>query len=162
MITPPLKLSIIDFHLGYGYNYSTSDENRFEADKSLYDIVTLTNPRNGISGSYQPYFTPNNQQIHSAIASVGLHFSNKIQFNLKASYGFYATSLSPYLYVDKDESNNDYLVKGFYNNIYSPLEISLGLNFKMSNKVNLNAEVIYNKTDYYKNLYLTLGIKKSF
>jgi len=161
-MTPPLKVSIFELHAGYGFNFSTSTENRFAAVKTLSEIIDSSYYHLPINGIYSPYFTPNKQFIHSAIASITLHLSRTLDIATKVNYGFSAVTQCPYLYLNEDASENAYVAKGYFKEKYSPVNFNINAAWKLTKKISLKAEYIYSKTNFYKNNYLGIGIKMSF
>lgn len=169
VVTPPLKVSIVDFRVGYGYNYSTSKENRFVSKKTIAEILDTNNYYNDITyfshiqieGVYNPYFTPYKQKVHTALVSIAIHPLKTLDLGIKASYGFKAEVQTPYLYLNNDASSNIIIEKNYFTKNYSPLEINAYATFKINNKTILKAEYTYSKTNFYKSNYVGLGLKMS-
>ena len=161
-ITPPLKINIYEFHLGYSFNYGTSKENRFVADKTLSEILADFYNNPVITGIYQPYFTPNKQRIHSVIASMTIHPLKTLDLSVKGSYGFSAVTQCPYLYLDKDASGTLYISKNYCKGKYAPLDISIYATWQLTKKTSLKANYIFDKTNFYKSNYMNLGLKMNF
>jgi Flp pilus assembly protein TadD len=162
VITPPYKVSIFEFHIGYGCNFSTSKENRFVAEKTLSEILVDFYYNPDIAGIYNPYFTPNNQQTHSALASISIHPLKILDIGTHAAYGFYAVAHNPYLYLDKDTNGNTIIIKNYFKRIYSPMEFSVYVALQITKKISFKTEYLYSITNFYKSNYLGFGLKMSF
>ena len=122
-MSPPLKASIAEFRVGYGFNNSTSKENRFVAIKTLSEIIDSSYYHPAINGNYNPYFTPDKQTIHSVIASVAVHPLKTLDIGAKISYGFYAVTQCPYLFLDTLNSGKSYIAKDYFKENSQQIEV---------------------------------------
>lgn len=85
-----------------------------------------------------------------------------LDISAKASYGFYATTEAPYLFLDRNANNNIIIARQFSKQTYSPLELNVYTTFQMTKTISLKAEYIYSNTYFYKSNYAGIGIKKNF
>ncbi|MFH1160163.1 MAG: hypothetical protein V1733_04360 [bacterium] len=144
IFAPPLKTSVFDFRLGYGFSYSTAEENRFEP-----------------VGIYYPYFTPCDQAIHSALISIGIHPAKVFNLGVSGNLGFYASAQYPYFYLDTN-GNGSYVVKKGYSKVnYFPYNINAYALVQISKKISLRAEYVYSSTYFYISNYAGLQLKIS-
>ena len=159
---PPLRLRFMEFRLGYAYSFSNSKDNRFEPTQTVSTIVAnyLTTPT--ITGIYNPYFTPNHQNIHSALANFVLHPSKNIDAGINANIGVYAYTQNPYLYLDKDKDGTLVINKGYAFKNYTPVEVSAFVGMQLSKKLNLRADYSYRSTFFYTYWYAGLTLKFIF
>jgi len=162
LLSPPLKTSVVDFRIGYSYGYSNSLQNRYTSEKTLTDILQNWVGDSTISGVYNPYFTPNNQSVHAAILSVGIHPSKRVDIGLRGSIGFSATTKYPTLYLNTDGANNTYIARDFYTQSFLSAEANAFVAVQLSNKSNLKAEYIFMNTVFYRSHYAGLSLKISF
>ena len=65
VFTPPLKVSVFEFRIGYAYSFSTSKTNEFVPEKTLAQILTNYDASAPITGIYDPYFTPLDMDVHA-------------------------------------------------------------------------------------------------
>ena len=158
---PPLKLSVLSFRIGYGFNFSTSKDNHFTSEKSLTEILTNYDSTAAVKGVYNPYFTPKDQQIHSLLASVDIRPSKSIVAGISGSYGIYATASIPYLYLDRDASLQPFVNRDFARDTFHPVEASAFLSARLSENINLKVEYKYHKTYFYTSHYAGFGLSIS-
>lgn len=159
---PPVKFSVFQFRLGYGYNYSNSKKNRFVSEKSLSEIISNYVANEKIAGIYNPYYTPMDQQIHSFLLAITGHPLKWLDFSINANAGFYATTQAPYLYLDKDETNNTILKTGLATASFYPLTVQLQVLMKVSGRIHLQAEYTYMSTYFYTSHYAGIGLNIRF
>ena len=162
VFTPPLKVSVFEFRIGYAYSYSTSKSNRFVPENTLAEIVANYTNTSTITGVYSPYFTPDNMSVHSALASIVVHPVKIFDLGFNANVGFYATALTPYFYLDKNASEVTYIAEGYATQKFYPLEFSAYGLVRISKKISLKADYTYRKTYFYTNNTVGLGLKVNF
>jgi tetratricopeptide (TPR) repeat protein len=162
VMTPPLVLSVFDFRAGYGYNYSTSKESRFVSTKSVSEIVADWETDTEIPGVYNPYFTPNQQSVHSAILAIVIHPVKSFSFGGKVNAGFYSKTDNPYLYLDKDAEENIVIERGFSRMFFHPVEANAYINARLCPTTNIKLEYIFMRTNFYTSNYVGLTINISF
>lgn len=149
-LTPPLNAWIFDFRLGYGFSYSTADENRFEPDGNPQQIIARYDPSVGIEGIYNPYFTPNQQLVNSAILNIGIHPVKGFDLGVSGNVGFFAKAQIPYFYLDTNTVGGGYsIIKDFAGQRYVPYTISAFAVVKLSRQLSLRADYNFNSTYYY-------------
>ena len=156
---PPIKASVFDFRLGYGFNYSTADENRFVPDGKKADIIANYDSTVGIKGIYYPYFTPDDQVIHSALVAVGIHPVKGFDIGISGNLGFYATAQIPNFYLDTNSFGEDVIKKDFSKERYFPFTISAFAAVQLSKKITLRADYRYNSTYFWAEHYAGLQLK---
>ena len=162
VMSPPLVLSVFDFRVGYGYNYSTAKESRFVSTKSFSEIVSDWDTDTKIPGLYNPYFTPNQQSVHSAILAIVIHPAKSFSLGAKGNLGFYSKTNNPYLYLDKDAEENIVIERGFSRMFFHPLETDAFINARLSSTTNLKLEYVFMRTNFYTSNYLGLSLNISF
>jgi len=155
ILSPELLFSKASIRLGYGFRYSASRENRFVSQYSINEIEA----GNRLSGVYSPYFTPENQMIHSAILSVNYSASKNINLGVNASLPIYCTNDNPYLYLSQNTLNNTFIVKDFTNVNYYPVDINAFVSNRLSRKMALRAEYAFMRTSYYSSHYVGVSLK---
>ena len=162
VFTPPLKVSVFEARIGYAYSFNTSKNNRFVPEKTLAQILNPYDATAAITGLYDPYFTPNNMQIHSALISITIHPVKIFDIGFNANVGFYANTLNPYFYLNNDASNNTYIAKDYSKEKFTPLELSAYALVRITKKISLKADYTYRKTYFYTSNSAGLGLKINF
>ena len=153
---PPIKLSVVELRIGYNYSYSNSKQSRFEPQQSLSQIIAnYTEP---VTGIYDPYFTPIQMQIHSAIVSLNIKPTKAIELGADASIGFYAYAQNPYLYLN----TGDVISTGYSPVNFTPYTLSAFASWHITKKMSLTAQYAYRKTFFYDSNYASLSYRISF
>jgi len=145
----------IKWRLGYGYNYSNSNQSAFVSKITITDWLNAGGI-DPISGYYSPCFTPLSQQIHSLITQVVFKLRNNLEFSASASYGFYAKANIPYLFPDVDGTTL------FFNSSSSPMnfhpaEVMSKLIYKTNSKLNWHGSYHYLLNNFYTGHTFKLG-----
>jgi tetratricopeptide (TPR) repeat protein len=159
---PPMKFSVFRLQLGYGYNYSNSKKSRYGPEKSLPDILSGYDANSKIEGVYNPYFTPNDQQVHSLLLAFTCHPLKWMDLSLNANAGFYATTQVPYLYLDKDATDSTILRTGFAPAGFNPITVRLQALMKLSDVVHLQVDYSFMSTYFYSSHYAGVGLNIRF
>jgi hypothetical protein len=115
-----------------------------------------------INGAYDPYFTPNEQQIHSLLATVNFKAAKKLTLSLNLNVGVYATTMYPYLFLNETDSDSLYIDKSYVKERFNPFNATLGLNWNILKDLDLKATFNYNSTIYYKTRTFGITISKRF
>ena len=136
--------------LGYGYSYSDAQVNKFSPISSLEDILANSLYLEPLQGIYNPYFTPEKQYAHSALASMRYTAGKGFSIDGQVNYGFIAGSDNPYLYVDRNGSGQVYLVQAFEPTTFHPADLKLGMSTNISAQMSLSWEYHYSRTLYYE------------
>jgi tetratricopeptide (TPR) repeat protein len=82
-LAPVVRSGPAEVKLGYGLNYQDAEQNRFVlAGGSL-------------AGRYQPYYTPQDLQVHSATGALTLQAKQALVLRTSGAYGVYAAENAP-------------------------------------------------------------------
>ena len=150
IFAPPLKLSAFQFRIGYAYGYSTAKENRLTSKATLTDDILNFNPDNsGITGIYNPYFTPYKQSVHSALLNIEYNPNKHFSIGLNANIGFMGTTENPYLYLDKKSDNTLFVNRDYEKVNFYPDEISVFVLYHLTNKTSLKANYTFLRNNFY-------------
>jgi hypothetical protein len=134
---------------GYAFQYADALQNNFVNKVPIHELVNSQTFEN-LAGVYSPYFTPENQKVHSALAKANVNLTKKLQFSSRMSVGVIASSDNPYMWLD--EPAGDYVVfKGYMPVNFMPLTWASELRLVASDKFSLAATYTYDKLLYYRN-----------
>jgi len=158
LMSKPAGFGKTSMRLGYGFNYSNALENKFVAVKTLPQILNTQASGEQINGIYNPYFTPNKQNVHTLLALCNYKHSESFSAEVKISAGVLATSENPYFYLDYNSSNKLEIFKSYYERKFVPLELSFSSLYNVSDKMSFKASYIYNNSGFYKSHALSLGL----
>ncbi|MFN2458690.1 MAG: tetratricopeptide repeat protein [Chitinophagaceae bacterium] len=148
-LLPVVHNASVSFKTGYGFSFANAQVNTFRSSKSLNTIVATQPILSQVEGIYDPYFTPQNQVIHAALASLRIAPSQAFNFTARGSVGFYATADNPVLVLEKNSSNQHVISKGYYTERYTPFEAEANLQFRLSDNLNFNTLYNYSKLFFY-------------
>ncbi len=146
---------------GYSVSYSNSTESSFGTRLSPGELATYFYNDPNAAGVYDPYFTPNNLFINSALVALNLSPSKVVNINLSGGIG-YGTIRNPYIYLDKDNAGNDVIKRDFTNESFVPASATVAMNFNLDKTWMLSAKYMYRSTFFFSSHYGSLGIQKSF
>jgi hypothetical protein len=151
----------VQLRFGYGYSFSNSRRNDFTATKSVDSIVAHYTSTSTIVGVYDPFFTPDEQHIHSALATLKLNPSGHIEIGANAGIGFYAYTQNPYLFLNKNTSNELYIDKGASREGFVPVDAGAYVEYRFAKKYSLRADYKYRSTYFYSSHTAGLSFKMS-
>ncbi len=160
VFAPAIKPGRFDFHFGYGYNYSTSKESMFVSEKPLDDLISDWTADMTIEGIYNPYFTPNNQRVHSLLGIFNYRPVDPLKIGLNVNVGVYATTMNPYLFLNTDPSGNIFIDRGFEEEKFTPLDLRANFAWQLSRTIDLTGEFRYSKTLFYSAKIFSFSIRK--
>ncbi|PLX10095.1 MAG: hypothetical protein C0598_11105 [Marinilabiliales bacterium] len=155
-LSSAMKLSIFEFYAGYAFSYSDSKESRF---MPLYSSNDEENSNNSIPGTYNPYFTPNQQYTNSVLVNLLIKPSNNVHIKVHSSIGFYSTALNPYLYYDYNNNGNLIVKRDFYKETFTPMDIGLDFETSISRNLILKFSYSYIQTLYFNTNNFNINLK---
>ncbi len=161
-LLPVVKSPSFKVDLGYAFYFADAKSNAYVNDKSLNEITSLYYPGYTITGVYDPYFTPQNQQIHSVLGNLTFLPARSLKFSLKSNTGLYAVMDNPYFFLNYDKGHQLALYKGYHPLKYFPLEIRTAIGWTLSKKIVLEGEYIYRKTIFFNSNSVSAGLKINF
>lgn len=161
VISRSFGFKIVNFNVGYSYNFQTSKENNFQSILPLSDIIQGGNYE-FIKGVYVPYFTPNNQNIHGIIGVVNIFPKEKLHFQLKGNIGVFAHADIPYLYLDSDISGGTIIAKNYYLQKKITADIHGIIGYQINKHLELQAGYTYTNNFFYTNNLFHFNLKYQF
>ncbi|HSJ67005.1 MAG TPA: hypothetical protein VK921_04995, partial [Anditalea sp.] len=171
------KSKLINFNMGYGFMMADSKENRFKLAEPFQAYVHETEIGTQFPGVFDPYFTPQNQRVHSAIADLNVNISPKLKLYLYSNIGIQASidnpnvvfygSSDPNHYVDPIPTapNNpafqihpDDIFRILIPTEYFPMDLKGSINWNMTKNLNLKTEYAYQKAVFFDSHMVSLGL----
>ena len=95
ILAPVSRRESAMLHVGYGFSAQSSAENRF-APRGDINVLPSQGPT-VVPGEYNPYYTPQNLLVHSALATASLRARRQVHVEAGGSYGFNAHDDAPVL-----------------------------------------------------------------
>jgi tetratricopeptide (TPR) repeat protein len=161
-VSPSLKIKNLGLRLGYGYNFSTSEENTFVPKHDLDYIESNWTEGYQIEGVYNPFFSPQNQQVHSIIGLVNYNLNSRINLGFDMGYGFVGEADSPVLYLNKDEKGKNFVDRGYYRVSYHPLYVNTFFSYKFTDRLDVKLFYKHQETFYYQSNFLGISSRIVF
>ncbi|WP_029038170.1 tetratricopeptide repeat protein [Salinimicrobium xinjiangense] len=147
--------------LGYSFNYAHSVKNSFQPVEESFSGQGLISSKN-ISGIYDPYFSPQNQMVNSALASIHINPTDAFEIKMRANYGFYAKAEQPFFSSAQTPGNRMATGNNFYEEQYTPVEFFAGIALKVSPQMQLRADYQFSNLLFYELHNLGFSVSYSF
>lgn len=158
IISKPFSIAALKIQFGYGFNYSNASTNLYTAKESLTDAIANFSPTMTINGYYNPYFTPKQQMVNSALLILNYKASNKIELGAKATYGFAAQCQNPYIYLDNDSSGATIFTTNYSKTSFNPSEVNTFVSYKLTSIVEAKFTYTNQQTFFYNRNNFNLGL----
>jgi tetratricopeptide (TPR) repeat protein len=149
LFAPPLKFRSFRLRLGYAYGYSHAKESRYMARESIKSIVSNYPNNKVVSGIYDPYFTPNHQQVHSVLVNVSYHWDKRLSLGLNTSIGFIGKTDDPYLFLNKSSNNELFIDRGYSTVNFHPHKLDASVLYRVFPKCALKATYSFLTNNFY-------------
>ena len=162
LVSPSLKIKKVGLRLGYGYNYSTSEENTFVSKYDLDYIESNWTTDYQIEGVYNPFFSPQNQHVHSLIGLINYKPNSRINLGFDMGYGFIGEADSPILYLNKNDKGENFVDRDYYRVSYHPLYVNTFFSYKFTDRLDIKIFYKYQKTFYYQSNLLGISSRIVF
>lgn len=133
---------------GYAFSYGNADQNRFTSPESLSTIIRTTPLSTVLPGIYTPYLTPQNQSVHSFLASASLQLAKNVSFSSRLNLGVAASANNPYLTLER-QGNQYFILKRYAAIDYSPMSLVTSIQAKLSKKLFASLQYTYEKLFFY-------------
>ena len=146
---------------GYSVSYSNSEESSYKPVLGVSQIVANFASNPNIEGLYNPYFTPKDLFISSALLTFNINLSKSVNFSLSGDVGYGSIS-NPYLYLSVVKPGDTVVNKGYSTETFVPVNASAAFNFNLGKTWVLTAKYIYHNTYFFTSNYGSIGIQKSF
>ena len=161
IIAPVVSTPHFSVSGGYAFRYADALKTTYTSKKTMSEVVGNWPPVNGIPGFYNPYFTPEAQTAHSALASIKISPTKKLKFTSSLNIAFSAKADNPYLYVDSHD-NGLYFNHGFAKVNYTPTSWVNELSLAASSKLFVTANYSFDKLLYYQGHRGSIELKYVF
>jgi tetratricopeptide (TPR) repeat protein len=154
LLAPLVHRSAVVVQAGYAFADSNADSTRFVLAQSMPPFPPI-DPRYNLAGVYSPYFTPNHQVIHSALAALELRPARNATFRVDGSYGFHATDNAPFFAVSGTQA-----VLSTYLRTYTPWNVRASLKIPLGEEITLEPSGEMGRTAFYS--WIAAGLQLTY
>lgn len=159
---PPLKWKKGSVRFGYGFQYANSSTDHFVPRKTMEEILAEYSDSYEIEGVYDPYFTPQDQLVHSLLLSIRFKPWNAVSIDLSGNFGLLAKADIPFLYLDQEAGGNLIIRKGFSRQSYFPVQADASFQFKLTERTWMDLFYKFMSTYYFTRHEAGIGLKFYF
>jgi len=160
VVSPELKVWKFGFRAGYGYSFTTSKNDMYAQVPTMSQLFHDIYFNPNITGQFKRYLTPKDQEVNSLIGVVTFSPSSFLKVMVSGSYGFMASIKTPYLYGYYNAQSEVVVVKDFYTEKYTTLDLTARVDLKLSKCISTKLEYHHSKPNfYYTNDYAAIGLK---
>lgn len=146
MLAPLVRNGTTMLQAGYGFSAQSAKESRFEprfTDSPSPPPVPTTVP-----GEYDPYYTPRNLRVHSALARAQVHPNNRWTLELNGRYAISAHDDAPVVVVVAVPPPIT-VTRTFYDRSFTPWNARGSLDVAATRAVRLGLAVEHGRDAYY-------------
>jgi tetratricopeptide (TPR) repeat protein len=154
LLAPLVHRSAVVVQAGYAIADSNASSTRYVLAQPIQPFLP-SDPRFNLAGVYSPYFTPNHQIIHSALAALELRPAPKATLRVDGSYGFHATDNAPFFSVSGGQA-----VLGAYVRSFTPWNVRASLNIPLHEGLTLEPTAEIGRTAYYS--WVAAGLQLTY
>ena len=97
VLAPLSRREAAGLRVGYGFSAQSADESRFVPRDDIAVIPGQGQGRQDVLGEYNPYYTPRNLRVHSALVTARLHPNSRFTFDASGRIGLSARDEAPAL-----------------------------------------------------------------
>ena len=161
LLAPMVHKNNFSLKAGYAFSFANSDQNKFINKESLSKLMGSTPLHGTVGGVYDPYFTPQNQTIHSLLASVKIGLSKNATITSRASIGVSAKADNPNLTLEK-HANQFFIQKQYATISYTPVTWVTELQAGLSKKLFIGINYTFDQLLFYTSNQGSLQLKYLF
>ena len=146
ILAPVSRRESAMLHVGYGFSAQSSAENRF-VPRGDVSVLPSQGPTT-VPGEYNPYYTPRNLVVHSALATTSLRAGGKVVIDAGGSYGFSAHDDAPVLIAVPTPPTTT-VQTAFYDRSFNPWNARGSIDWTATPAVRLALRVEHGRDAYY-------------
>ena len=158
LLAPVVNRSRGMLQLGYGFSAQAAEHSRFVPDPDYLDFPPGQPPET-VPGIYDPYHTPRDLRVHSALVGVTMRPSARWTLTGNGSWGFHARDDAPVLVVVPDPPNNS-IVRTYYQRDFTPWNARVALEGSASESVRVAITAEHGTGPYYA--FTTAGLRFTY
>jgi len=172
---PVVNTSKFALNIGYAFLAAGSKENRFVMENPEEANLSPIFPGKTYRGVFDPYFTPQNQMSHSALAKIDFELSSTVRVSLNNNFGVYASIDNPDLVDGRTAGGGpgnplfppantppSGINKVFTSTQFFPLDLKNTIGWEISKKTLVSANYNYFKTIWFDSHTFSMSLKMNF
>jgi Tfp pilus assembly protein PilF len=134
-------------HVGYGFTAQSADESRFLPQGNI--TVRPGDPPTMVPGEYNPYYTPNNIRVHSALANASVQASRRLRIEAGGRYAINAQEDAPVLYAVASPPSVT-VERTFYDRSFKPWSARGSIDWNATHAVRVTLSGEHGREAYYQ------------
>jgi len=157
-LAPILRRARGTVHAGYSIAAQSASSGRFIPRSASLSFPPGQAPPT-VPGKYDPYYTPRNLRVHSALASVRLVPNARFTVTSDVSYGFSAREDAPVLVVVPSPPDLD-VVRAYYERSFTPWSFRAAADIGATDAFRLGLTVEHGRRVFYR--FTTVGLTGTY
>jgi len=148
VLAPLSRREAAGVRVGYGFSAQSADESRFVPRDDIAVIPGQGQGPKDVLGEYNPYYTPRNLRVHSALVTARLHPNSRVTFDASGRVGVSARDEAPLL-TSVFMPPNVTVTRTFFERSFTPWNARGSLEVAATPAVRLALGVEHGKEAYY-------------
>jgi len=147
ILAPISSREAASLHVGYGFTAQSAVDSRFVPQADIN--VRPGEPPTTVPGEYNPYYTPSNLRIHSALATTTLRPNRQLALEAGGSYALSAREDAPVLYAVATPPTIT-VQRDFYERSFTPWNARGSINWDATRAVRVTLSAEHGREAYYE------------
>ena len=148
VLAPLSRREAAGVHIGYGFSAQAADRSRFVPREDIAVIPGQGQAGETVPGEYNPYYTPRNLRVHSALVAARLHPSSRFTVDANGRVGVSARDEAPVL-IAVFTPPNVTVARTFFERSFTPWNARGSLDFAATPAVRIALGVERGHEAYY-------------
>jgi Tfp pilus assembly protein PilF len=157
-LAPLVRRDKAAMHAGYSFAAQAATTGRFIPRQANLSFPPGQAPAT-VPGKYDPYYTPRNLRIHSALASVRLVPNARWTLTSDIAYALHARDEAPVLVVFPDPPDVD-IVRAFFAREFTPWNVRGATEVALTESARLGLTIEHGRRAYYR--FTTFGVSGTY
>jgi len=134
-------------HIGYGFSAQSAAESRFLPQGDI--TVRPGDPPMMVPGEYNPYYTPNNLRVHSALANASVRPTSRLRIEAGGRYAINAQEDAPVLYAVASPPSAT-VERTFYERSFKPWSARGAIDWNATHALRVTVSGEHGREAYYQ------------
>jgi len=147
ILAPISSREAASLHIGYGFTAQSAAESRFLPQGDVN--VRPGEPPAMVPGEYNPYYTPNNLRVHSALANASVRPTSQLRIEAGGRYALSAQEDAPVLYAVATPPSAT-VERTFYERSFKPWSARGSIDWNATRAVRISLGGEHGREAYYQ------------